>query len=81
MLDDVMIRSERIVQIDANASTKGGMDFITTPIAFSTRELLYLEARDANTKVVFRTGESVLLAVSFEDFVKCLERVQKFGQY
>lgn len=80
MLDDVMIRSERIIQIDANANAKGGMDCITTPIAFSAQELLYLEACGDNTKVVFRSGESVLIAHPFEDFVKCLEEIQKFWQ-
>lgn len=75
-----MIRSERIIQIDANANAKGGMDYIITPIAYSAKEILYIQAQGDNTKVVFRTGESVLLAVSFEDFVKCLGEIQKFWQ-
>lgn len=31
-----MIRSERIIQIDANANAKGGMDYIITPKKYST---------------------------------------------
>ena len=73
LVDDVMIRS-RVVEPGIN----GARSYV--PICLSAKSLIFFEAAGNGTRIHLSNGISRLLNIKFEEFIKCLERIQKFSQ-
>jgi len=73
LVDDVMIRSN-VVETGLN----GKCTYI--PICFSIKSLIFFEAAGNGTRIHLSNGISRLLNIKFEEFIKCLEKIQMFSQ-
>lgn len=73
LVDDVMIRSN-VVETGLN----GKCTYI--PICFSIKSLIFFEAAGDDTWIHLSNGTSRLIDIKFEEFIKCLEKIQMFSQ-